>query len=110
VSSNPTSGKQMYADYCAPCHGVAGKGDGPAAPALKTAPADLTLLARNNNGKFPIDRVMTELHQGSKSAAHGSSEMPVWGPLFKSLNPMNTPMVDQRIHNLAVYLESLQAK
>jgi len=108
--SNAASGKQMYADYCAPCHGVAGKGDGPAVPALKTAPEDLTQLYKKNNGKFPMDQVINDLRQGSKSAAHGNSEMPVWGPLFKSLNPMNTTQVDQRVHNLAVYLESLQAK
>ena len=110
MQSDATSGKQMYTDYCAPCHGGAGKGDGPAASALKPAPADLTLLAKNNNGKFPIDRVMNDLRQGSKSAAHGNSEMPVWGPLFKSLSPTNAPQVDQRVHNLAVHLESLQAK
>src|SRR3974377_2575154 len=47
------SGKELYLDHCAVCHGVDGKGNGPAAPALKTAPPDLTLLAKNNGGKFP---------------------------------------------------------
>ena len=108
--SNSTSGKQMFADYCAPCHGLSGKGDGPAASALKTAPADLTLLAKKNNGKFPMDHVMTDLRQGSPLASHGSTDMPVWGPLFRSLDPSNPVMVDQRIRNLAVYMETLQAK
>lgn len=108
--SNSTSGKQMFADYCAPCHGVSGKGDGPAAAALKTPPADLTQLAKKNNGKFPMDHVMNDLRQGSSLSSHGSSDMPVWGPLFKSLDTTNPVMVDQRIHNLSVYIESLQAK
>jgi len=108
--SNATSGKQMFADYCAPCHGLSAKGDGPAASALKTPPADLTQLAKKNNGKFPMDRVMNDLRQGSSLASHGSSDMPIWGPLFKSLDPTNDVMVDQRIRNLSVYIESLQVK
>jgi mono/diheme cytochrome c family protein len=108
--SNSTSGKQMFADYCAPCHGLSAKGDGPAASALKTPPADLTQLAKKNNGKFPMDHVMNVLRQGSPSASHGNSDMPVWGPLFKSLDPSAPVMVDQRIRNLSVYIESLQAK
>jgi mono/diheme cytochrome c family protein len=108
--SNSTSGKQMFGDYCAPCHGLSGKGDGPAASALKTPPSDLTQLAKKNNGKFPMDHVMNDLRQGSSLASHGSSDMPVWGPLFKSLDTTNPVLVDQRIRNLSVYIESLQAK
>ncbi len=108
--SNSTSGKQMFADYCAPCHGLSGKGDGPAASALKTTPADLTQLAKKNNGKFPMDHVTNDLRRGSSLASHGSTDMPVWGPLFKSLDPTHSVMVDQRIRNISVYIESLQAK
>jgi mono/diheme cytochrome c family protein len=108
--SNSTSGKQMFADYCAPCHGLSGKGDGPAAPALKIAPADLTQLAKKNNGKFPMDHVMNVLRQGSPSASHGNTDMPIWGPLFKSLDPTAPALVDQRIRNLSIYVESLQEK
>lgn len=110
VQSNSTSGKQMFGDYCAPCHGLSGKGDGPAASALKTPPADLTLLAQKNGGKFPMDHVMYVLRKGSSSASHGSSDMPVWGSLFKSLNPSASEIVDQRILNLSRYIETLQAK
>ena len=110
VQSNSTSGKEMFADYCAPCHGLSGKGDGPAASALKAAPADLTLLAQKNGGKFPMDHVMYVLRKGTSSASHGNSEMPVWGPLFRSLNPSASEIVDQRIKNLSTYIESLQAK
>lgn len=108
--SNSSSGKQMFSDYCAPCHGLSAKGDGPAASALKTAPTDLTQLAKKNNGKFPMDHVMNDLRQGSPLASHGNSDMPVWGPLFRSLDPSATVIADQRIRNLSVYIESLQAK
>ncbi len=45
VTSNPTSlkeGKTLYSSTCTPCHGVKGKGDGPAAAALDPKPADHT--------------------------------------------------------------------
>ena len=45
--TNPTSGKEMFTEYCAPCHGVDGKGNGPAASAMKIPPTDLTQLAKN---------------------------------------------------------------
>src|SRR3984957_18693829 len=43
ASTSPASGKEMYTAYCAVCHGTDAKGAGPAASALKTAPANLTL-------------------------------------------------------------------
>jgi mono/diheme cytochrome c family protein len=51
--SKPESGAQMWKDYCAACHGASGAGNGPAADILKSPPADLSLLAKQNNGKFP---------------------------------------------------------
>ena len=47
------SGAAMYKQYCAVCHGKTGKGDGPAASALKQAPADLTTLAAEARRKIP---------------------------------------------------------
>jgi mono/diheme cytochrome c family protein len=111
--TSPASGEEMYASYCAACHGKTGKGDGPAASALKQAPPDLTVLARNNNGKFPTDHVAYVLRFGSALPAHGSKDMPVWGKLFESLHGRTTgsDAVSQlRVSNLTRYLESLQAK
>lgn len=109
--TSPVSGKEMFTQYCAVCHGTDGKGGGPAAAALKTPPADLTTLAkRSSDGNFPRDRVATLLKNGSDLAAHGSSEMPIWGPLFKSLDRTHDIAVQQRIKNLNDYLVSIQAK
>jgi cytochrome c553 len=44
------TGQADYESLCAVCHGTSGKGDGPAAPALETRPADLTRLAAKNGG------------------------------------------------------------
>ena len=38
-TSAPADGKQLYAQWCAGCHGATGKGDGPNAKALPVPPA-----------------------------------------------------------------------
>lgn len=106
------SGEEMYREYCAVCHGKAGKGDGPAASELKTAPPDLTVLAKNNNGKFPSDHVAAVLRFGTETPAHGTSDMPVWGRVLGTspVHGTQSAQVQLRIHNLTNYIESLQAK
>jgi mono/diheme cytochrome c family protein len=106
------SGEEMYGEYCAVCHGKAGKGDGPAASALKVAPADLTTLAKGNNGKFPSDHVAAVLRFGPSIPAHGTSEMPIWGSVFRASSAHGSQMGETqlRIFNLTKYVESLQVK
>ena len=108
--TSPASGKEMYTSYCAVCHGTDGKGGGPAASALKTPPADLTMLSKNNGGEFPALKVTSILRGTSDLPAHGSKEMPVWGPLFRSMSGGHEGEVQQRVANLTHYVESLQAK
>lgn len=108
--SNPVSGAEMFKEYCAVCHGPEGKGDGPAATALKVPPPDLTTLAQRHDGKFPDDYVANVLRNGVKAPAHGSSEMPVWGPLFLTMNRMDDTQVKLRISNLTNYIKSIQKK
>jgi mono/diheme cytochrome c family protein len=108
--TSPASGKEMYTSYCAVCHGTDGKGGGPAASALKTPPADLTMLSKNNGGEFPALKVSSILRGTSDLLAHGSKEMPVWGPLFRSMSGGHESEVQQRVANLTQYVESLQAK
>jgi len=104
------SGKQMYASYCAPCHGVDGKGQGPVAPALKSPPTDLTVLSRNNHGKFPDTHIVTVLQNGSSIPAHGTAEMPAWGPILGKMNQTNPQDRLLRISNLSRYLDTIQVK
>ena len=108
--TSAASGKEMFNAYCASCHGSDAKGDGPAAAALKSKPADLTALARNNGGKFPTDRVMSILRGQATVTAHGNLDMPVWGPVFWRMSQGHPAEMQQRITNLARYVESLQTK
>ncbi len=104
-----TKGPALYERYCAVCHGKDGKGGGPAAAALKAAPTDLTQLAQHNGGKFPVGAVRQLLGGGSLTPAHGSEEMPIWGPVFRAMNP-DENIAKLRVDNLLRYLESMQAK
>jgi len=105
----PSSGHDMFVAYCAVCHGTSGKGDGPAASALKKAPADLTMLAIKNGGKFPDTRISQYIAGEDTVAAHGTRDMPIWGTIFHSMN--QSASIDQlRIHNLSEYIKTLQAR
>lgn len=102
-------GPDLYRHYCATCHGRDAKGSGPVAAALKKAPPDLTLLARSQNGTFPAREVETIIRGGGAVAAHGSTDMPVWGPIFYALDPSDA-RVNARIHALVTYISSIQQK
>ncbi len=101
------SGVEMYKTWCASCHGVQGKGDGPAAAALKKPPVDLTQLAKKNGGKFPTEKVRNYIDGTDEVAAHGSRDMPVWGSFFRRLGVDD---VTYRVVTLANYVASIQAK
>lgn len=111
-SAMPTEGNELYGELCAPCHGKAAKGDGPAAATFKMPPTDLTLLAKRNNGRYPADHVASVLRFGIATSAHGSSEMPVWGKVLGTspIHGTDDVKIQQRILALSKYLESLQAK
>jgi mono/diheme cytochrome c family protein len=108
--TSASSGHEMYATYCAACHGKEGRGNGPAAEALKVPPADLTALAKKNEGKYPSDHVSSTIKGDLEMPAHGSREMPVWGNLFWQLSQGHTSEVQLRVSNLNTYIESLQEK
>ena len=112
VPISPTSagsGKEMFDAYCASCHGMDAKGNGPAAAALKAQPTDLTLLAEKNGGKFPTRRVIGSIQDVTQNV-HGSKDMPIWGPLFSAVGNSSPSLVQMRVANLRIYIESLQAK
>lgn len=112
-------GKMQYDVSCAVCHGSAGKGDGPLKLQLVSRVTDLTVLAKNNDGVFPFDRVYQIIDGRQEVKAHGPREMPIWGRAFNMSTSVffeNYPPDDiesnvrSRILSLVEYLYRLQAK
>ncbi len=107
--SQPDSGKKMYQDYCAACHGIDGKGNGPAVEFLKAPPPDLTTMAKAHDNSYVTTHVSTVLRFGTSSKAHGTVDMPLWGQMFNALNS-DKAVVKLRINNLSEYVQSIQQK
>jgi hypothetical protein len=101
-------GATLYMTYCAVCHGKAGDGHGPMEPVLKARVPDLTEIAKRNGGVFPVERIQKTI-DGTELAglAHGTKDMPVWGPLFSQIT-YDRDYGRVRIHNLTQYLQSIQ--
>jgi mono/diheme cytochrome c family protein len=101
-------GDTLYKAYCASCHGLEGKGNGPMAAWMKVAPPDLTRIAARNGGKFPLARI-DRIISGEEAlpGGHGTRAMPVWGPVFSQVT-RDQDLGKVRIDNLARYLRDIQ--
>jgi mono/diheme cytochrome c family protein len=101
------AGADLYKFYCSTCHGADAKGHPAATPQQPAAP-DLTTLARRNGGVFPRAHVIDVVRNGAGSpASHGPTGMPVWGAIFRGLEP-DVTRTAIRIENLVDYLQSRQ--
>jgi mono/diheme cytochrome c family protein len=105
-AATTSRGKQLFTKHCAPCHGADGRGRGPVAVALKTAPADLTQINRKHGGKFPFMQVVGFIDGERPVAAHGSREMPIWGQIFRWRLGDYGARAD--IYTIARYVQSIQ--
>lgn len=108
ASAQDDVGKTQYQASCASCHGIDAKGDGPVSKELKTPAADLTVLAKNNNGVFPYDRIYQMIDgRNSTIASHGTREMPIWGYRF---GPVHAHAFKARVLAVIDYLKTVQGK
>jgi mono/diheme cytochrome c family protein len=110
AKTEPVSGKQLYVSYCSMCHGADAKGGGPFSPQLKVWPPGLIQLAKKNGGTYPAMRVAEAIDGEFGKPAHGSKEMPIWGPVFRSMAHGHDDSAQLRINRVVKYLETLQEK
>jgi len=106
-------GSEFYQRYCASCHGLEGKGDGPAAAVLEPPPKDLTRIAARRGGKYPDGEIARYIDGRFEVTAHGSRAMPVWGESFGAAVPdagVSEEVVRGRILVLVEYLKSIQVR
>lgn len=110
-------GAIIYAERCAVCHGDTGAGDGMVGELFAVKPKDLTKLAADNGRVFPFSEVFQSIDGRRLIAAHGNSEMPVWGEFFME-SSINDPTINDknarsvslgRILALVYYLQSIQS-
>ncbi len=106
------SGKDVFDNYCAVCHGSSGKGDGPLGQELKTTPTDLRTIAKKNGGVFPAERVFKLIEGKDPSVrgmrSHGRSDMPVWGDVFTKVRDF-VPVKD-KIDALVRHIARMQTQ
>ncbi len=101
-------GRASFKIYCGSCHGKEAKGDGPLASSLRTPPADLTVLTKANDGKFPYEMVYRTIDGRNKVKGHGSADMPAWGDAFKTTD--TEEQIKRRITELTNFIWSVQEK
>lgn len=117
-AQGPLPGQIEYENQCGVCHGPRGKGDGPLAGALKSAPPDLSVLMQVHNGVYP-EQILRDIVDGRKPlAAHGGREMPIWGKRLTDqarfqLGPKSTKAqieaaVQKTVADLVGYIRTLQ--
>lgn len=111
-----TGGAAEFRNSCAPCHGADGQGHGPVAYFLKVKPADLTTLAKNNDGEYPFLKVFQTIDGRTVVSGHGDRAMPIWGDRYQAQTgvPPNTyaseTMVRARVLELVYYIQTIQRK
>jgi mono/diheme cytochrome c family protein len=109
--------EREFLNSCASCHGDDGKGAGFLTRVFGGIdPGDLTLLAAQNGGTFPLERVFAVIDGREEVAAHGPRRMPVWGDRYMTRamsewgpDELNELRVENRIYALVHYLQSIQA-
>ena len=107
------SGGQLFQHLCASCHGVAGRGDGPAAKTTGVKVPDLTRIAVRHGGRFPKEQVRRIVESGAHILPHGSSGMPAWSwelYAYDGEDAVRRARVAELLTRLVGYLESIQSK
>lgn len=111
--ADPAAGRDSFLQFCATCHGTDAAGAGPTATVMAISPPDLTTLAADNGGRFPVARVVARIDGRDPVLAHGTP-MPVFGPFFEGADAAlktesGQPVMTSRpIVDLVAWLRTIQ--
>lgn len=106
-------GAEIFATYCATCHGLEGLGDGRMAPILTVLPPDLTQLQARAGGVFPVAASIFQIDGRDPVLAHGA-DMPLFGEFFQGFDiALKTEtgqpiMTSKPIADVVAYLKEIQ--
>jgi len=108
---NPYAGYLSYRQYCASCHGLDAKGNGPVASTLKIPPADLTKLGKKYGMPLPRKKLIEFIDGRRMVRSHGTREMPVWGNRLFEVAPSReyrNAAILEVVESIVIYLETVQ--
>jgi len=94
TKGNIENGKKLFSNSCAACHGVSGRGDGPAAATMAPRPKNLSDYEYMKN--LTDEELFNAIKYGGASVGKSPS-MPAWG----------STLSDQEIRDMIFYLRSL---
>lgn len=69
-------GRELFATYCAACHGESGRGDGPAAEGMEPPPANLRALAGTRPDQYFFTIISGSRQHMMRPAPDVQSQMP----------------------------------
>ncbi|MFQ6672388.1 MAG: c-type cytochrome, partial [Candidatus Tectimicrobiota bacterium] len=97
VKGNPEAGKKTYEQFCLPCHGATGKGDGPTGQYLTPKPADYSTSLPEHGDQW-ADYYFKIIKEG------GVAMDPPRSPLMA---PWGGQLSDDEIWDVVSYIETL---
>lgn len=113
LAQDANEGEILYQKHCSDCHGSSADGKGPLAAAMIMKPKNLSLLAAENDGIFPVLKVVMRIDGREPLVSHGSP-MPVYGQYFEGSGATlktvtGQPILTSRpIADLVAYLQGVQ--
>lgn len=114
IAQDAEVGRDIFTRHCATCHGLEGRGDGPMAGVMTIKPVNLTELAAQNGGAFPMERVVKRIDGRDPLVSHGSP-MPVYGGFFEGRFdvPIKTPggqpvLTSRPVVDLVAFITQIQ--
>jgi mono/diheme cytochrome c family protein len=105
------NGEGLYTQLCSVCHGVDGKGDGAATPALENEVPDLTQLTTGGEGRYTHKRLESVIAGRNRTVHQDFAGMPLWEIEFQYVHSNDgrprTTYARSKIHSLTEYVEQL---
>lgn len=113
AAKDELDGAGLFLRYCASCHGTDAAGNGPVAKSLRTPPPDLRQLWKRYGTPLEVEQITQFVDGRQRVAAHGESDMPVWGRRLRQTGDPGQPAeihIRDTLRAIVLYLDAMQAR